>query len=157
MTEQVFGPNGNNYGRDPKHPESLALKGFMATIPTAVAMSSFIANNTLMGNRFHDADTNNRNWREDFGHENGNYECWCNDCQKPFFGHKRRITCKACAIPGVADLALIAANMMNQNDYFIAPIRLTTNPTPAQTESLARELLPIIAEVLKRAGVERRP
>lgn len=38
-----------------------------------------------------------RNWREDASHENGNYECFCTDCEQPFIGHKRRVTCKACS------------------------------------------------------------
>lgn len=38
-----------------------------------------------------------RDWPEDFVHENGNYCCVCHSCQKTFFGHKRRITCKMCS------------------------------------------------------------
>lgn len=38
-----------------------------------------------------------RNWTEDAGHENGNYECRCVECEQPFIGHKRRVLCKACS------------------------------------------------------------
>jgi len=45
------------------------------------------------------------NWKEDFGHENGNYENICIDCGDPFIGHKRRQVCKSCAYDSVkADL-----------------------------------------------------
>ena len=39
----------------------------------------------------------NRDWPEDFSHENGNYSCRCVHCGKPFIGHKRRVTCKQCS------------------------------------------------------------
>lgn len=38
-----------------------------------------------------------RNWTEDFGHENGNYECHCVECKQSFVGHKRRVLCKVCS------------------------------------------------------------
>jgi hypothetical protein len=38
-----------------------------------------------------------RNWPEDAGHENGNYECLCVECEQPFIGHKRRVLCKSCS------------------------------------------------------------
>lgn len=38
-----------------------------------------------------------RSWQEDFGHENGNYNCICYLCDKIFIGYKRRIICKVCA------------------------------------------------------------
>lgn len=38
-----------------------------------------------------------RDWLEDAKHENGNYECRCHQCGMFFIGHKRRVTCKACA------------------------------------------------------------
>lgn len=37
-----------------------------------------------------------RNWKEDFSHENGNYQCTCVCCGKGFIGHKRRVVCKVC-------------------------------------------------------------
>lgn len=36
-------------------------------------------------------------WPEDFGHENGNYDCICSRCNRTFRGHKRRTLCKQCA------------------------------------------------------------
>lgn len=38
-----------------------------------------------------------RDWKEDFGHENGNYEQFCLKCGNRFVGHKKRIICKECA------------------------------------------------------------
>ena len=37
-------------------------------------------------------------WPEDFRHENGIYECSCCVCQNTFTCHKRRVTCKSCAM-----------------------------------------------------------
>jgi hypothetical protein len=38
-----------------------------------------------------------RDWKEDFAHENGNYTCICVTCKKQFIGHKRRVVCNVCA------------------------------------------------------------
>lgn len=38
-----------------------------------------------------------RDWPEDFQHENGQYMCRCHECENTFIGYKRRVTCKACA------------------------------------------------------------
>jgi hypothetical protein len=40
-----------------------------------------------------------RNWVEDYDHENGRYLNPCQTCGKNFMGHKRRITCKMCNAP----------------------------------------------------------
>ena len=40
-----------------------------------------------------------RDWPEDFAHENGNYLCLCCLCKETFAGHKRRIVCKLCDQP----------------------------------------------------------
>lgn len=40
---------------------------------------------------------NERDWSEDFKHENGNYSCRCSTCKESFQGHKRRMFCKLCA------------------------------------------------------------
>jgi len=37
-----------------------------------------------------------RNWPEDFEHENGNYVNKCGGCGEYFKGHKRRVRCKLC-------------------------------------------------------------
>lgn len=38
-----------------------------------------------------------RNWSQDFSHENGMYENICLHCTKHFLGHKRRMVCFKCA------------------------------------------------------------
>lgn len=38
----------------------------------------------------------NRDWQEDFSHENGNYQNRCVYCEHGFLGHKRRMICKRC-------------------------------------------------------------
>lgn len=38
-----------------------------------------------------------RNWDEDFEHENGKYHCLCTKCDRTFLGHKRRSVCKICS------------------------------------------------------------
>ena len=38
-----------------------------------------------------------RDWKEDFPHENGNYMCQCVKCKEFFYGHKRRYSCKLCS------------------------------------------------------------
>lgn len=40
-----------------------------------------------------------RDWTEDFPHENGNYLCKCCHCGQTFWGYKRRVACKVCAAP----------------------------------------------------------
>ena len=40
-----------------------------------------------------------RDWREDQQHENGNFINRCSKCEEMFFGHKRRVICKACTSP----------------------------------------------------------
>ena len=37
-----------------------------------------------------------RDWPEDYPLENGNYNCTCSVCNKPFMGHKRRLVCRSC-------------------------------------------------------------
>lgn len=51
-----------------------------------------------------------RDWTEDADHENGNYSCWCTSCESAFIGHKRRTTCKLCALsatPRIPALGLL--------------------------------------------------
>lgn len=38
-----------------------------------------------------------RDWPEDFGHENGNYGNRCAVCDAAFNGHKRRPVCRSCS------------------------------------------------------------
>lgn len=42
-----------------------------------------------------------RDWREDWAGENGQYICRCSQCQQTFIGYKRRVICKACAYTGL--------------------------------------------------------
>jgi hypothetical protein len=37
-----------------------------------------------------------RDWKEDFQHENGRYFCLCAECGNKFMGHKRRHVCNTC-------------------------------------------------------------
>lgn len=37
-----------------------------------------------------------RDWPEDYPHENGNYRNVCVRCNEVFHGHKRRYACKSC-------------------------------------------------------------
>lgn len=41
---------------------------------------------------------NPRDWKEDFSHENGNYNNICIYCNQEFIGHKRRAGCKICSL-----------------------------------------------------------
>jgi Zn finger protein HypA/HybF involved in hydrogenase expression len=43
-----------------------------------------------------DKNTRPQDWTEDFGHENGRYQCRCIECAQMFYGHKRRVLCKVC-------------------------------------------------------------
>lgn len=45
------------------------------------------------------SDNPQRDWEEDFQHENGNYTCNCGKCENTFTGHKRRVVCKLCSYP----------------------------------------------------------
>ena len=38
----------------------------------------------------------NRDWTDDFVHENGNYLCTCWQCHREFAGNKHRMICKVC-------------------------------------------------------------
>ncbi len=42
------------------------------------------------------AGASERDWPEDFSHENGNYQNQCVGCGEMFKGHKRRVVCRAC-------------------------------------------------------------
>jgi len=42
--------------------------------------------------------TDGRDWLADFRHENGYYQNRCRACDKPFFGHKRRVVCRHCSV-----------------------------------------------------------
>jgi len=42
-----------------------------------------------------------RDWKEDFDKENGNYQCVCSICGEFFTGYKRRSICKVCSDKGL--------------------------------------------------------
>src|SRR6478736_9041060 len=50
-------------------------------------------------------DHSDRDWSEDFPHENGNYSNKCMECKLYFYGHKRRVICKKCFTPNWVELA----------------------------------------------------
>jgi hypothetical protein len=41
-------------------------------------------------------EQNEKDYKEDFSHENGNYSNICLKCKNEFMGHKRRVICKTC-------------------------------------------------------------
>lgn len=45
-----------------------------------------------------------RDWPEDFYHENGNYTNKCFYCERSFFGDKRRIVCRKCQLNSPVDI-----------------------------------------------------
>lgn len=49
-------------------------------------------------------DHSDRDWSEDFQHENGNYTNKCMECSLYFYGHKRRVICKKCFTPNWHEL-----------------------------------------------------
>lgn len=49
-----------------------------------------------------DSTFDERSWKEDASHENGNYYCNCCVCQRQFLGHKRRVLCKVCDVEEVS-------------------------------------------------------
>jgi hypothetical protein len=57
----------------------------------------------------------NRDWTEDFSHENGNYQNMCVRCSNVFIGHKRRFICKSCQIKPNDPINVILEN------YFPSP------------------------------------
>jgi hypothetical protein len=45
----------------------------------------------------HAPGTSAKDWKGDFDHENGCYQCRCCECGAMFYGHKRRVVCLECA------------------------------------------------------------
>ena len=94
-------------------------------------------------------------WTEDFGHENGRYQCRCVVCHVMFYGHKRRVTCKACdsATPSSSADILTITPPGNGEVIRIAPDgRLFWHGSEVETDAdfrsamldLAKHLAPIV-------------
>lgn len=62
-----------------------------------------------------------RDWVEDFSHENGQYSCTCAHCEKPFIGHKRRVECKECFIERIAASETTAILVFEEIEYASEP------------------------------------
>ena len=73
-----------------------------------------------------------RDWREDFKHENGNYQCICFRCDNTFFGHKRRVECCLCAHPEQNDFELDFSRPFT----FISSIKKETNLTDEEASTM---------------------
>lgn len=54
-----------------------------------------------------------RNFPDDFMHENGNYHNTCTTCRRGFVGHKRRVTCRACANVGTPSIGMLLDDAIN--------------------------------------------
>jgi len=67
-----------------------------------------------------------RDWTEDAAHENGNYQCLCSTCGNTFIGHKRRVTCKACAAATTAGAPAVScetALTADEADFVLKVLR----------------------------------
>lgn len=64
-------------------------------------------------------ENSERDWYEDFAHENGNYAGHCGLCRRPFYGHKRRVVCRACAFQKVQSIENIAPNASEKSIWDI--------------------------------------
>lgn len=52
-----------------------------------------------------------RDWQEDFNHENGQYQNVCCHCKLSFIGYKRRPSCKECAAKHVTNMRTRAGKL----------------------------------------------
>lgn len=52
-----------------------------------------------------------RDWTEDFEHENGEYMNTCCECKNTFTGHKRRFICKVCSTSQASDAVEVVATV----------------------------------------------
>lgn len=74
-----------------------------------------------------------RDWAEDFSHENGNYDNRCSICERFFVGHKRRVICKACSSASGAGDEL--PGMWGMSDFTGGE---TDNQPPPVTDEIAK-------------------
>jgi len=67
-----------------------------APAPPLSPAPTFHPSHATLGMR---SDDPARDWTEDFTHENGGYQRRCMDCGLTFYGHKRNVVCRKCAMP----------------------------------------------------------
>jgi hypothetical protein len=105
------------------------------------------------------AAVNARDWVEDAPHENGNYQCLCSTCGYTFIGHKRRVTCKACAATTASaseDLECLIADLpgyapdrsglnMEQHSDGLYVLRSDVQEAISRTQASNREAVPLPA------------
>jgi len=92
-----------------------------------------------------------RNWTEDFSHENGNYYCRCYECGCVFLGHKRRGVCKVCSAaptaPPASGVSEEAVKMAQDAvDYYAGYNLGHMQQIEIDYVSLAREILRLAGE-----------
>ena len=68
-----------------------------------------------------------KDWQEDWHHENGQYYCRCVHCKEQFIGYKRRVVCKECS----TNLEK-ASTMMSDKGYEEGSL---DNPTFKETQA----------------------
>lgn len=90
-----------------------------------------------------------RDWKEDFVHENGNYECVCSICKNHFYGYKRRVVCKTCAIQYTAKEKIVEEILEKR----LNEIRIGETKTEFDiklipiTSDLAKKIITQVAEI----------
>jgi hypothetical protein len=91
-------------------------------------------------------DESDRDWKEDFTHENGNYMNGCMYCKQMFYGHKRRVVCKICDNKDKSQLKGVPTPS-DEGEPFLEPRPLLKgDPRVTINGNLVREDFRIIAE-----------
>jgi hypothetical protein len=88
-----------------------------------------------------------RDWTEDFGHENGNYESICWRCGDTFIGHKRRVACKVCASSATQDTDRLCTEIAETAGAIEATEERTPMPDVAGYAELLTRLLSLAADM----------
>lgn len=71
-----------------------------------------------------------RDWTEDFEHENGKYANNCIFCRENFFGYKQRVFCKSCSILKYCPGGLYELTTINGKKHILTYLgRNTTGET----------------------------
>lgn len=89
-----------------------------------------------------------RDWPEDFAHENGRYLCGCLSCGNRFYGYKRRMCCKVCA-------TAIQATQ-DERDGFVAKAGLDPASWTLMTTAEVSNMHGLYAGQLFKLNVEKR-